>query len=336
MLKNLVNRQDLLFLFNGLRTGSVWHTLKRLVAGRESAVKATWEQVEGPPSYFWRIPSISRRANRLTTGDPNLDYIAHVSRTYLASLQPLQGLSLGCGTGTKELLWASNCRYAQLDAYDISASRIAHARSQAQAAGHSEIHYYAADIYQVDWPQAHYDMVSVDQSLHHFTPLEPLLLQIRRALKPTGYLVASEFIGPTRFQWTDRQLEVINGVLAILPHQYRRRWSNGGVKTRVYRPSMLSMMLGDPSEAVESGRIVPLLEQCFEIVERRDYGGTVLHMLFDDIAANFLGNDGQEKDDEARRLLDLCFQIEDVLLELGDIQSDFALLVCKPLVSSDV
>jgi len=269
----------------------------------------------------------------LTTGDPNLDHITYVSQTYLSPLQPLHGLSLGCGTGKKELLWAGHCRYAQLDAYDISASRIAHARSQAQAAGHSEIHYHAADIYQVDWPPAHYDVVSVDQSLHHFTPLEPLLLQIRRTLKPTGYLVASEFIGPTCFQWTDRQLEVINGVLAILPHKYRRRWSDERVKTRVYRPSLLSMMLGDPSEAVESARIVPLLEQYFGIVERRDYGGTILHTLFDDIAANFLGNGGQEKDDDARRLLDLCFQIEDVLLELGDIQSDFALLVCKPLAS---
>jgi len=51
MFKNLINRQDLYFLVNGLRTGSVWRTLRRLVKGRESAVKSTWEQVEGPPSY---------------------------------------------------------------------------------------------------------------------------------------------------------------------------------------------------------------------------------------------------------------------------------------------
>jgi SAM-dependent methyltransferase len=333
MFKNLVNRQDLCFLVNGLRTGSIWRTLKRLIRGSESAVKATWEPVEGPPSYFWNIPAICRRSNRLITDDPNFDFIAYVSQTYLAPLQPLYGLSLGCGTGQKELIWTSHCRYNRLDAYDISESRISHAHSQAQAAGHPEIHYHAADVYQVEWPQAHYDVAFGDQSIHHFTPLEPLLLQVRRALKPTGYLVANEFIGPTRFQWTDRQLEVINGVLAILPPQYRRRWSNGRIKTRVFRPSLLSMMLGDPSEAVESARIVPLLERHFEIVERRDYGSTILHMLFDDIAANFLGDDGQEKDEKARRLIDMCFQIEDTLLELGDIQSDFALLICRPPAS---
>ncbi|MBU0703697.1 MAG: class I SAM-dependent methyltransferase [Chloroflexi bacterium] len=330
MFNNLINRQDLFFLLNGLRTGSVWRTLKRLVGGSKSAVETMWEQVEGPPSYFWNVPSVCRRANRFITSDPDLEYPVYVSRTYLSPLQPLHGLSLGCGTGQKELGWTSLCRYARLDGYDISAPRIAYARSQAQATGRSEIHYHAADVYQVDWPDAHYDVVFVDQSLHHFALLEPLLLKIRRALKPTGYLVASEFIGPTRFQWTDRQLEVINGVLTILPPLYRRRWSNGRVKTRVYRPSRLSMMLGDPSEAVESARIVPLLEHHFEIVERKDYGGTIIHPLFNDIAHNFLGDDGQEKDEEACRLLELCFQIEDTLLELGDIQSDFALLVCKP------
>ncbi len=330
MFNNLVNRQDLDFLVNGLRTGSIWRTLKRLVRGSEAAVKATWEQVAGPPSYVWSIPAVRRRANRLITGDPDLEYPVYVSQTYLAPLQPLHGLSLGCGTGEKELRWASLCRYARLDGYDISAPRIAQARSQARAAGRPEAHFHAADVYRVDWPAAHYDVAFVDQSLHHFTPLEALLLKIRRALKPAGYLVASEFVGPTRFQWADRQLEAINGVLAILPPAYRRRWSNGRIKTRVYRPSRLSMIMGDPSEAVESARIVPLLERHFEIVERKDYGGTIIHPLFNDIAHNFLDDDGHEKDEEARRLLELCFQVEDTLLELGDIQSDFALLVCKP------
>lgn len=330
MFGNLINRQDWDSLVSRLRTGALWHYLRRMARGGRDAVEATWERVEGPPSYLWNVPSVQRRMNRMITGDPEQDYIAYVSETYLSPLQPLWGLSLGCGSGKKELAWASHCRYAQLDAYDLSAPRIAHARLQAEAAGRSEIHYRVGDVYAVELPEGHYDVAIGDQSLHHFTPLEPLLLRMRRALKPTGYLVASEFVGPTRFQWTDRQLEAINGLLAILPQRYRRRWSDGRVKTRVYRPSRLRLMLSDPSEAVESANIVPLLERHFEIVERRDYGCTLLHMLFDDIAANFLADDGQEAGAEARRLIELCFQVEDTLLELGDIQSDFALLVCRP------
>jgi SAM-dependent methyltransferase len=222
------------------------------------------------------------------------------------------------------------CDFTRLDAYDISAPRIAHAQAQAEAAGRSELHYHVSDLAQINWPQAEIDVVFGDQSIHHLSPLEGLLLDIRCALKPTGYLIASEFIGPTRFQWTDRQLEVIDATLVLLPARYRRRWSTGRIKRRVHRPSLLAMRLGDPSEAVESARIIPLLERHFEVVERRDYGGTIVHMLFDDIAHNFLDENGVEKDDEARRLIEMCFQIEDTLLEAGEIESDFALLVCRP------
>jgi SAM-dependent methyltransferase len=317
MYRNLINRQDLTFLLRSLRTGSLWRRLKGRFLGN-------------PPSYFWNIAAVGIRANTLITGDPELDYTAYVAQKYLKSGQPLTGLSLGCGSGQKELTWTSRCRFAVLDAYDLSPSRIAYARDQAQAAGRTEINYQVGNASELALPTARYDVAFVDQALHHFSPLEPLLLRIRRALKQEGYLIASEFIGPSRFQWTDRQLEVINGALAILPHRFRRRWSDGSLKIQVRRPSWLTMTLGDPSEAVESARIVPLLEKHFEIVERRDYGGTVVHMLFDDIAANFVDETGSEKDEEARQLLQLCFQIEDTLLELGELESDFALFVCKP------
>ena len=83
--------------------------------------------------------------------------------------------------------------------------------------------------------------------------------------------------------------------------------------------------MSDPSESVESSRIMPLLQDYFEIVDLRPYGGTVLHLLFSDIAANF--RDDSEKTD---KLLSLCFQIEDTLLEIGELESDFVFVVCKP------
>jgi SAM-dependent methyltransferase len=329
LFKNLVNRYDVLHLLRGLRSGSIWRALRGLLRPQQ-AVESSWERTEGPPSYFWNIPAVCRRANRLITGDPDLDYTNYVAHKYLAPLQPLRGISLGCGTGEKELRWTNLCDFSRLDAYDISTSRIAHAQDRAEAAGRTELHYHVSDLSGIDWPRAEIDIVFGDQSLHHLSPLEPLLLEIRRALKPTGYLVASEFIGPTRFQWTDRQLEVINATLALLPARYRRRWTTGRIKRRVHRPSRLAMQMGDPSEAIESARIAPLLERHFEVVERRDYGGTIVHMLFDDIAHNFLDEAGGEKDGQARRLIEMCFQIEDTLLEVGEIESDFALFVCRP------
>lgn len=164
-----------------------------------------------------------------------------------------------------------------------------------------------------------------DQSLHHFAHLESLYANVHRALKPDGYFVLNEYIGPSRFQWTDRQLEAANALLSVLPPRYRLRWQDHSLKRRVHRPSRLSMILFDPSEAVESDKIVPNLDKFFTIVERRDYGGTLIHPLFADIAWNF-----QEDRPDVQQWLKLCFDVEDTMLAHGEVMSDFALIVCRP------
>jgi len=323
MLNNWVNRQDLIYLIRAVRSGRVWQIFQRILAGPARAVQATWNCTENPPIQFWDIPAVHLRANQMVTGDPQVDYITYLSRKYLAPRAPVTGLSLGCGTGLKELAWAGQGHWADLDAYDLSPRRIAAAQENARARGIAHVHFQAGDIYGLDWPVQHYDVVLADQSLHHFSPLEPLCANIRRTLKPDGYLIINEYVGPSRFQWTDRQIQVVNGLLALLPERYRVSWQDHTIKKRIYRPSRLRMMLADPSEAVESDKIVPTLERHFEIIERRDYGGTIIHPLFADIAANFSDSDGQ-------RLVELCFQVEDVLLAVGELSSDFSLFVGRP------
>jgi hypothetical protein len=67
------------------------------------------------------------------------------------------------------------------------------------------------------------------------------------------------------------------------------------------------------------------LGKYFDIVERRDYGGTLLHPLFGDIAWNF-----QEDSPDIHKWLQLCFEVEDALLAQKEIASDFSLIVCQP------
>lgn len=74
---------------------------------------------------------------------------------------------------------------------------------------------------------------------------------------------------------------------------------------------------------MRSAEIVPLLERYFEIVEFKPLGGTLLQLLLTDIAGNFRSPEGE-------RLLTMLFEIEDALLETGDLQSDFAYIVARP------
>jgi hypothetical protein len=118
-------------------------------------------------------------------------------------------------------------------------------------------------------------------------------------------------LGLARFQWTDRQIEAVNGLLAVLPIKYKTLWKTSDIKKKMVRAKPLcACILGDPSEAVESDRIVPLLRTLFEVVELKGYGGSILHLLFNGIAHNFLNDDP-----ETKHYLKMIFDVEDLLLQ---------------------
>ena len=134
------------------------------------------------------------------------------------------------------------------------------------------INFEKKDLNECTMPAAHYDFVVVEQSLHHFSPLGPLLDKIKRTLKPDGYFIVNEYVGPDKFQWTDRQIEVINALLRLIPAKYRVRSYDKKLKKRIYRPGLLRMKLYDPSEAVESSAIVPGIKSRLQKLSRAELG----------------------------------------------------------------
>lgn len=99
-------------------------------------------------------------------------------------------------------------------------------------------------------------------------------------------------------------------------------------KTTANLPTARSVIAVDPSEAVRSAEIVPLLRQHFDIREYKPLGGTILQFLLADIAGNF------EPDEAGARLLEMLFAIEDALIDAGHIESDFAYIVAAPKASA--
>lgn len=93
-------------------------------------------------------------------------------------------------------------------------------------------------------------------------------------------------------------------------------------------PTIRSVQAIDPSEAVRSADIVPLLHQYFDIIELKPLGGSILQFLLADIAGNF-------QDEAGEQLLNMLFAIEDTLIETGELQSDFAYIVAAPRAWSE-
>ena len=327
MFKNFININDFSILRKAVREGKLDLILSKITSSKEGKVKKSWEHTKQKHSGWIDIPEVIERCNYLVSGDTKIDYCEYIFRKYFPNKKHLKGLTLGCGTGDRELKLAELGIFESIDAYDLSESRIKFAKKEAEKRGFDGIiNYRVADVYNIKGYDNYYDVVLVEQSLHHFSPLKNVLLKINNFLKPDGLFIVNEFVGPTRFQWTNRQLEAINGLLSILPVKYRRERNGKIVKKKVFRQSKLSMLLIDPSEAIESSNILTLLKETFDTKEIKEYGGPILLILFYEIAHNFLS-----KNKETKHYLDICFDVEDALLESGDIQSDFIVAVCKKL-----
>ena len=320
MFGNLVNIRDFSLLAEKARQGRLGDLVSR-IARRG----ASWDHTAYPLKNWWDIPDVMDRWNMMISGDSKVDYCEHLMRRHFAGGRNMIALSLGSGTGYREIELAKSGRFERIDAVEIARPRIAYSRERADRAGFSgAINYIEADAASVALAEGSYDLVIAEQFLHHVSPLGPMLGRIRDFLKPAGFFIFNEFVGPSRFQWTDAQLDAVNGLLARLPDKYRRRWKGGTVKRSVHRPGRLAVTLYDPTEAVESSRIVPLVGETFDVVETRGYGGAVLQLLFGDIAGNFLSGDPEPK-----RLLAMCFAVEDDLLRSGAIESDFRVGICR-------
>jgi 2-polyprenyl-3-methyl-5-hydroxy-6-metoxy-1,4-benzoquinol methylase len=261
----------------------------------------------------------------MISGNRNVNHQEYVVRKYCLSRNLLNGLSIGCGTGSKEIEWARAGKFRNIDAYDLSPERIhAAMKTSATLPEGNIINYRVADFNDLILSEGKYDIVIFEHSLHHLSPLDSALQRISTSLKPGGLLIANEFIGPNRFQWTDLQLDAINSLLNEFPPKFKTFSGTTYLKKSVYRRSKLLMWLSDPSEGIESSDIVSKLSKYFNVLENRGYGGAILHLLYSDIAHHFI-----TPDSTGSNLLNRSFGIEDALMERGKLTHDFAVVICN-------
>ena len=269
--------------------------------------------------HWTEVPAIRARINQKVTGDADTDLFGYVIHKYFqVGDRPLENcLSLGSGSGELE---RGMTQYVTLKSHlgiEISAELVKVASERAAAFPH--IRYRQQDLNTCRLEDGGYDLVIAHQSLHHVLNLEGLFERVKQSMKPHGVFIFDEYIGPRRFQWSDRQLSCINGIIRVLPPTLNKDVQTGKLRDSVTRCTPKQVAQVDPSEAIRSDEIVALARRNFRVAEYRPYGGTILHTLMHMTAGNFLK-------EEAKPWLELLFELEDLLLpELG---SDFASMIC--------
>jgi len=221
-------------------------------------------------------------------------------------------LSVGCGTGARERKFAKYPNFNLIEGVDMAEKQIDEARNHASDLKLNNIKYIVGDFTTHIFEHSTYDVILFNSSLHHFKDIHNILqTKVLPLLKDGGYLLIFEYVGPKRLQWTKQQLEFANKLLTDLPLKYKIRFNSKSIKRRIYRPGLFRMLLVDPSEAIDSDSIIPSIHNHFKIIEERKIGWDISHLLFKDIAHNFLNNDK-----ETQKLLSYLFDKEDEYLSM--------------------
>jgi DMSO/TMAO reductase YedYZ molybdopterin-dependent catalytic subunit len=132
--------------------------------------------------------------------------------------------------------------------------------------------------------------------------LDDLLERVALALKPRGLLYIDEYVGPSRKQWHPLRLLLPNLTFYALPRSVRRV---GLVRAPINTE--------DPTEAVASHDIVPAVGRWLKILERRDYGGNLLSLLYPNLKRPNEMSD-PETVERFRKALQRLLAWEDVIL----------------------
>jgi SAM-dependent methyltransferase len=160
-----------------------------------------------------------------------------------------------------------------------------------------------------------YDLVYWNNSLHHMPDVYEALRFSRDRLRHGGLLAIDDYVGPTRFQWTEENLRWASRVRENLPDRLLQNpWAPGRLVSReLFRETPETIIAIDPSEAMDSGRAIAALREVFLSVEIMPTGGALYHLALNDILCNFV-----TKEDNV--LLKHILMLDQLLAETGTTQ----------------
>jgi ubiquinone/menaquinone biosynthesis C-methylase UbiE len=296
--------------------------LKRVVKLWDEAAS---RRAGGNPEGWLDSPFVFREFFQTrVSGDPDMNWLEGLmARTGIA--KGGAWASLGCGAAGEEIKAGSLGLWSALAAFDASQTSLDLGRRAAADAGLAGTTFAPIDLDRFTLPGGAFDVVLMNMSLHHVREIRAALEAIRGALRPGGFLILNEFVGPRQFQFPDTQVEAVRALLTALPERLRMDLTTSRPKSEYVRLPAAHWEVEDPSEAISSDLILPEVARLFEIVVRVDYGGTVLNPLLEHVVHNF---DAADEKDAA--LLRLLAAAEALLIDSGVLTNDFIALAARP------
>jgi SAM-dependent methyltransferase len=300
--------------------------------GLEARVGARWDELSARArparTRWWESARVRAHVNQLVCGQrcagPSEGLLRLLSQRLVERgiTTPLaSAISIGGGHGYKESLLLEAGLVERFEIYELSPARVRAGRAQAEAQGLAErLRFVEGDAFSLARGRR-FALVHWNNALHHMLDVDRALAWSREVLAPGGVLFLDDFVGPDRFQWSRRTLELASAVRARLPERFLRDPERPGASlARVLkRPHAGALAAADPSEAAQSSRILPSLRVHFPGRELILTGGAVYNLALKDALANF---DEDVREDQAA--LDALLDLDALLTGLGLVESHYA------------
>jgi len=290
---------------------------KKILSESEEA-KSLKEYTHYSDKYWNDLEVVGKYKNKLATGNENVHWIGDILNRFKEYLPFDDVLVVGCGNGWLERQLYDLGIGKHFDAFDMSEKYINEAKELKQSRA---IDYFLDDINTMSKIEDDkYDAVFNFAVLHHVTEVDNALKKLARCLKTNGLMFNEEYVGPARNQYSDQHLKHMLEVMSDLPEKFR-------TKVKFLRPPLENFRV-EPSEAIHSDLILPLIPKYFDIVYQRNLNGGVAYQL--------LHNNIQEFEDDSNtesvKWLEYLLKEDSKLSKENKVPILFWYGVCKPKI----
>lgn len=274
----------------------------------EGKLVCTQPTVKGDPIDYTQHPLLYQHSvSAPLTGNPDKWVMDDIAETYLTP-PPKRMLALGSGMAFIEEIFAKKGYAEHITAFEASKVAVEAGRRRLHDAGLLElVDLRCGDVLTAGLADGSFDVVFVQAAIHHFFEIEAMFRLMHRVLRPGGLLIYDEYIGPDHHIYDEHVMSIINEINACLSPQLRWDTLSKSQRDSLPQPSLEWMLNHDPSEGVHASDILPLTYQYFDVVRRRDYGGTIMRPFWVGILPNF--DFADPKDATIGRLIVLIEQL---------------------------
>ena len=245
--------------------------------------------------HWYQSPTILHHITQLICAEAQPDIgtaIRKLIRTISPALPYKHGISVACGTGIKEMRLVEDGLVEHFDLYELSEYAVEQGVKIAADKGlENRITFHHGDALKAGILPGSHDFVYWDNALHHMMDAYAAVEWSKSMLAAKGCFFMYDFVGPTRFQWTDEQTGIVTHVLESMDDAYffipnsEYMWKKAPNKM-----NLEEMLQADPSEAADSDNILPAFRSYFPEGKIIPLGGLIYVLALDGIMVNIPEN----------------------------------------------